>query len=119
MIATLSLGFVFDRAAAFFRTYHLVINAQHFGHLFRKLGVAALQVVPRLVPSWRGTRAPAPVRAREHGGPEVALSTIRADSSPRRMFPSAVTHKDPDGKDVTAIEPVKQGADVQSTFFLM
>jgi K+-transporting ATPase ATPase C chain len=35
------------------------------------------------------------------------------------MFPSAVTHKGPDGKDVSAIEPVKEGSDVQTTFFLM
>jgi potassium-transporting ATPase KdpC subunit len=35
------------------------------------------------------------------------------------MFPSAVTHKGPDGKDVTTIEPVKEGSDIQSTFFLM
>jgi len=35
------------------------------------------------------------------------------------MFPSAVTHKGPDGKDVTEIKPVKEGSDVQSTFFLM
>jgi K+-transporting ATPase ATPase C chain len=30
-----------------------------------------------------------------------------------------VPHKGPDGKDMTAIEPVKEGSDVQSTFFLM
>lgn len=35
------------------------------------------------------------------------------------MFPSAVTHPGPDGKDVTEIEPVKEGSDIQSTFFLM
>jgi potassium-transporting ATPase KdpC subunit len=35
------------------------------------------------------------------------------------MFPSAVTKKGPDGKDVTTIEPVREGSDVQSTFFLM
>jgi K+-transporting ATPase ATPase C chain len=35
------------------------------------------------------------------------------------MFPSAVTHKDPSGKDVTAIEPVKSGSDIETTFFLM
>jgi K+-transporting ATPase ATPase C chain len=35
------------------------------------------------------------------------------------MFPSAVTHKGPDGKDVTEIMPVKEGPDIQSTFFLM
>jgi potassium-transporting ATPase KdpC subunit len=35
------------------------------------------------------------------------------------MFPSAVTHNGPDGKDVTEIKPVKEGSDVQSTFFLM
>jgi potassium-transporting ATPase KdpC subunit len=35
------------------------------------------------------------------------------------MFPSAVTHKDASGKDVTAIEPVKSGADIETTFFLM
>lgn len=35
------------------------------------------------------------------------------------MFPSAVTHKDAGGKDVTAIEPVKQGSDIETTFFLM
>jgi potassium-transporting ATPase KdpC subunit len=35
------------------------------------------------------------------------------------MFPSAVTHKDAKGADVTAIEPVKTGSDIQSTFFLM
>jgi potassium-transporting ATPase KdpC subunit len=35
------------------------------------------------------------------------------------MFPSAVTHKGPDGKDVTEIKPVKEGSDIQSTFFAM
>ncbi len=35
------------------------------------------------------------------------------------MFPSAVTHKGPDGNDITEIKPVKEGADIQSTFFLM
>jgi len=35
------------------------------------------------------------------------------------MFPSAVTHKGPDGKDVTEIEPVKEGSDIQSMFFEM
>jgi potassium-transporting ATPase KdpC subunit len=35
------------------------------------------------------------------------------------MFPSAVTHKDPSGKDVTIIEPVKSGSDIETTFFLM
>jgi potassium-transporting ATPase KdpC subunit len=34
-------------------------------------------------------------------------------------FPSAVTHKGPDGKDVTEIMPVKDGADIQSMFFEM
>jgi len=34
-------------------------------------------------------------------------------------FPSAVTRKGPDGKDVAAIEPVKEGSDIQSTFFDM
>jgi K+-transporting ATPase ATPase C chain len=32
-------------------------------------------------------------------------------------FPSAVTHKGPDGKDVTEIAPVKDGSDIQSIFF--
>jgi potassium-transporting ATPase KdpC subunit len=35
------------------------------------------------------------------------------------MFPSAVTHKDAKGNDVTAIEPVKDGSDIQSMFFEM
>jgi potassium-transporting ATPase KdpC subunit len=35
------------------------------------------------------------------------------------MFPSAVTHKGPNGKDVTEIMPVKTGSDIQSTFFDM
>ena len=35
------------------------------------------------------------------------------------MFPSAVTHKGPDGKDLTAIEPVKAGSDIETTFFDM
>jgi potassium-transporting ATPase KdpC subunit len=35
------------------------------------------------------------------------------------MFPSAVTTKGPDGKDVTTIQPVKDGSDVQSIFFDM
>ncbi|MFD1560845.1 potassium-transporting ATPase subunit C [Paraburkholderia silviterrae] len=35
------------------------------------------------------------------------------------MFPSAVTHKDGNGKDVTAIEPVSTGSDIQSVFFDM
>lgn len=34
-------------------------------------------------------------------------------------FPSAVTHKGADGKDQTTIEPVKEGSDIQTTFFLM
>ncbi|MGD0886494.1 MAG: potassium-transporting ATPase subunit C [Thermodesulfovibrionales bacterium] len=34
-------------------------------------------------------------------------------------FPSAVTHKGADGKDQTTIEPVKEGSDIQSTFFAM
>ena len=34
-------------------------------------------------------------------------------------FPSAVTRKGADGKDLTAIEPVKEGSDIQSTFFDM
>jgi potassium-transporting ATPase KdpC subunit len=32
-------------------------------------------------------------------------------------FPSSVTHKGPDGKDVTEMAPVKEGSDVQSIFF--
>lgn len=35
------------------------------------------------------------------------------------QFPSAVTKPGADGKPVTAIEPVKEGSDIQSTFFLM
>ena len=35
------------------------------------------------------------------------------------QFPSAVTHKGPGGTDLTAIEPVKEGSDIQSTFFAM
>jgi potassium-transporting ATPase KdpC subunit len=35
------------------------------------------------------------------------------------MFPAAVTEKGPDGKDVTQIQPVKEGSDIQSIFFLM
>jgi K+-transporting ATPase ATPase C chain len=35
------------------------------------------------------------------------------------MFPSSVTHPGPDGKDVTEIEPVKEGSDIQSIFFEM
>jgi potassium-transporting ATPase KdpC subunit len=35
------------------------------------------------------------------------------------MFPSAVTHKGPGGKDVTEIIPVKAGSDIQSMFFDM
>src|ERR1019366_7105876 len=34
-------------------------------------------------------------------------------------FPSAVTHTGADGKTTTAIEPVKDGSDVQSIFFDM
>jgi K+-transporting ATPase ATPase C chain len=34
-------------------------------------------------------------------------------------FPSAVTKPGPDGKPVTTIQPVKEGADIQSTFFDM
>jgi potassium-transporting ATPase KdpC subunit len=33
------------------------------------------------------------------------------------MFPSTVTHKGADGKDVTEIAPVKDGSDIQSIFF--
>jgi len=35
------------------------------------------------------------------------------------MFPGAVTHKGPDGKDVTEIGPVNAGSDIQSIFFAM
>ncbi len=35
------------------------------------------------------------------------------------MFPSAVTKPGADGKPTTAIEPVKEGSDIQSTFFDM
>lgn len=35
------------------------------------------------------------------------------------QFPSSVTHTGSDGKSVTAIEPVKDGADIQSVFFDM
>jgi K+-transporting ATPase ATPase C chain len=35
------------------------------------------------------------------------------------QFLSAVTHKEADGKDKTTIEPVKEGADIQSIFFAM
>jgi K+-transporting ATPase ATPase C chain len=34
-------------------------------------------------------------------------------------FPCPVTSKGPDGKDVTTIEPAREGADIQSTFFDM
>jgi potassium-transporting ATPase KdpC subunit len=34
-------------------------------------------------------------------------------------FPSTVTHKDSNGKDVSAIEPVNTGSDIQSMFFDM
>jgi potassium-transporting ATPase KdpC subunit len=34
-------------------------------------------------------------------------------------FPSAVTHKDKNGKDVTEIEPAKTGSDIQANFFDM
>lgn len=34
-------------------------------------------------------------------------------------FPSAVTHKGADGKEEKVIEPVNEGSDIQSTFFLM
>src|SRR5208337_4885942 len=34
-------------------------------------------------------------------------------------FPAGVTHRGPGGKDVTTIEPVKEGADIQATFFDM
>jgi K+-transporting ATPase ATPase C chain len=35
------------------------------------------------------------------------------------QFPSAVTKQGADGKPVTTIEPVKEGSDIQSTFFAM
>jgi len=35
------------------------------------------------------------------------------------QFPLAVTRQGPDGKPVTAIEPAKEGSDIQSTFFDM
>jgi potassium-transporting ATPase KdpC subunit len=35
------------------------------------------------------------------------------------MFPSSVSHPGADGKDVTEIEPVKEGSDIQSMFFEM
>ncbi len=35
------------------------------------------------------------------------------------LFPSAVTHKGPNGKDVTEMSPVKEGSDIQSIFFDM
>jgi K+-transporting ATPase ATPase C chain len=45
--------------------------------------------------------------------------------SPYRLFPVRsssgvfVTHKGADGKDVSTIEPVREGSDVQSVFFDM
>jgi K+-transporting ATPase ATPase C chain len=33
------------------------------------------------------------------------------------MFPSAVTQTGADGKPQTSIQPVKEGSDIQSTFF--
>ena len=41
-----------------------------------------------------------------------------AEENPGK-FPSAVTHKGVDGKDQTTIEPVKDGSDIQTTFFAM
>jgi K+-transporting ATPase ATPase C chain len=35
------------------------------------------------------------------------------------MFPSAVTQTGADGKPQTSIQPVKEGSDIQSTFFDM
>lgn len=35
------------------------------------------------------------------------------------MFPSSVTHKGPDGKDVTEVAPVGAGSDIRSIFFEM
>ena len=49
MIATASLGFLFADGCRLLQQLHLAINAQHFGHLLRKLRVALLQVVAHLV----------------------------------------------------------------------
>jgi potassium-transporting ATPase KdpC subunit len=35
------------------------------------------------------------------------------------MFPSPVTHKGPDGKDITEMQPVNEGSDIQANFFDM
>ncbi|MDR3630687.1 MAG: potassium-transporting ATPase subunit C [Desulfocapsaceae bacterium] len=48
----------------------------------------------------------------------VVFFTDFSNKNPGR-FPSAVTKTDADGKEVTAIEPVKEGSDIQSIFFEM
>src|SRR6267378_1401923 len=95
MIAT-SFGFCLDAAAAFLQDFHLAIDAQHFGHLFRKVGIALFQVVSHFVRlhlflvedfAHRALRqvgeAPMPLRRSmlgERGWPEAASSTVRGDS---------------------------------------
>jgi len=56
----------------------------------------------------------------EPKAPELAVVFFKDFSAAHPgQFPSAVTKPGADGKPVTTIEPVKEGSDIQSTFFAM
>src|SRR5258707_10833333 len=78
MIATGSPGFLRDAAAAFFSSFTGAINAQHFGHLFRKLGIALFQVVAHLVRLGHRTG----YECGEHARSDPRACTTRYDQGP-------------------------------------
>src|SRR5258706_1956115 len=43
------VGLLLQRSCRLFQDFHLAIDAQHFGHLFRKVGIALFQVVSHFV----------------------------------------------------------------------
>ncbi len=71
---------------------------------------------PALVAKWIKENPATP----KPKAPDLAVVFFEnfSNENPGR-FPSAVTHKGPDGKDQTTIEPVRDGSDVQSVFFDM
>lgn len=71
---------------------------------------------PDLVAKWIKENPATP----QPKAPDLAVVFFEnfSNDNPGR-YPSAVTKKGPDGKDVTTIEPVKDGSDVQSVFFDM
>jgi K+-transporting ATPase ATPase C chain len=70
---------------------------------------------PAVVARWVADNPGAPPTAPDLA---VVFFTTFAKENPGR-FPSAVTRQTPDGRDVTTIEPVREGTDIQSIFFDM